>query len=65
MIIDFHTHIFPEKIAARTVTALAEKGGYPPHSSGDESGLISALGEAGADIAVNLPVLTKPEQFTI
>ena len=64
MIIDFHTHIFPERIAKRTVASLAEKGGYPPHSTGDEQGLIDQMTSAGVDIAVNLPVLTKPEQFS-
>ena len=27
MIIDFHTHIFPDKIAARTIEALEAKAG--------------------------------------
>ena len=63
MIIDFHTHIFPEKIAAQTVAALAKVSSSEPHSNGCEDGLISALREARADIAVNLPVLTKPTQF--
>ena len=63
MVIDFHTHVFPEKIAAATVSALHEKSGTPPHSDGTVAGLLSALESAGADIAVNLPVLTKPSQF--
>ena len=63
MIIDIHTHIFPEKIAAATVSTLAKNGNMPPHSDGTLSGLLSALSEAGADIAVNQPVLTKPTQF--
>ena len=63
MIIDFHTHVFPEKIAKKTVEVLAEKSNNPPHSDGTVSGLISALGEAGADVAINLPVITKAEQF--
>ena len=53
MIIDIHTHIFPEKIAAATVSTLAKNGNMPPHSDGTLSGLLSALSEAGADIAVN------------
>ena len=63
MIIDIHTHIFPEKIAAATVSTLAKNSNIPPHSDGTLSGLLSALSEAGADIAVNQPVLTKPTQF--
>ena len=63
MIIDFHTHVFPEKIAGATIATLAKNGNTPPHSGGTVSGLISALESAGADIAVNQPVLTKPTQF--
>lgn len=63
MVIDFHTHVFPEKIAAATVSALYDKSGTPPHSDATAAGLISLLESAGADIAVNLPVLTKASQF--
>ena len=63
MIIDFHTHIFPEKIARKTSDYLSEKGGLPPFSDGTASGLINSLQKAGADIAINLPVLTNPAQF--
>ena len=62
MIIDFHTHVFPDKIAQATISALSEKGGIPPYSDGTVNGLISKLWEAGVDISVNLPVLTKPTQ---
>ena len=63
MIIDFHTHVFPNKIAAATVSILSEKGGISPRSDGTEAGLLAALSEARADIAINLPVVTKPTQF--
>lgn len=63
MIIDFHTHIFPDKIAASAVSSLAERASITPHTDGTERGLLSALSAAGADIAVNLPVLTRREQF--
>lgn len=63
MLIDFHTHIFPDKIAATTVAALATAGSTEPHADGTRAGLLSAMDAAGADIAVNLPVLTLPKQF--
>lgn len=63
MIIDFHTHIFPEKIAKRTIEALSSAGEIPPFSDGTESGLISSMERAGVDISVSLPVLTSPSQF--
>ncbi len=63
MIVDFHTHIFPDKIANSTISALSQKGGTPAYSDGTMNGLINALDRAGAQIAVNLPALTKPSQF--
>lgn len=63
MIIDFHTHVFPDKIAARTIDALATSGNIPPFSDGTTDGLLSRMEEAGVDVAVNLPVLTSPRQF--
>ncbi len=63
MIIDFHTHIFPDKIAQATVSALARNASIEPHSDGTMAGLLSQMGEAGVDISVNLPVLTRPRQY--
>jgi len=63
MVIDFHTHIFPDKIAASTIAALSGKASIMPHTDGTEAGLLSALSSAGVDIAVNLPVLTGARQF--
>ena len=63
MIIDFHTHIFPEKIAERTISALASSSTSRPHTNGTEEGLISAMKSSGVSLSVNLPVLTKPSQI--
>lgn len=63
MLIDFHTHIFPDKIAEKTVGALANQSGFKPYSDGTQEGLIKAMERADADISVSLPVLTKPTQF--
>lgn len=63
MIIDFHTHIFPEKIAKKTIDHLSEKGGIPPFSDGSVSGLLSNMKKAGISLSVTLPVLTSPTQF--
>ncbi len=63
MTVDFHTHIFPDKIASATVSALAKSANIPPHSDGTEAGLLNSLCEAGVPVSVNLPVLTRPEQF--
>lgn len=64
MIIDFHTHLFPDRIAEKTVRALEATGGVPAFSDGTARGLAEALSGAGGGIAVNLPVLTRPTQFS-
>lgn len=63
MIIDFHTHVFPDKIADATVSALSKNGGIPPYSNGKMSGLLDSMEASGIDICVNLPVLTRPTQL--
>ena len=63
MIIDFHTHVFPDKIAKRTIEHLAEQGGTSPCSDGSVGGLLEKMAEADVDVAVNLPVMTNPSQF--
>lgn len=63
MRIDFHTHVFPDKIAKRTVEHLAKQGGIPPYSDGSVAGLLDKMQEADVEIAVNLPVMTAPSQF--
>lgn len=63
MIIDFHTHIFPDKISERTISLLSESAGIPAYSDGTVDGLLKRMEEAGVDISVTLPVLTSPKQF--
>lgn len=63
MIIDFHTHIFPDKIAHSTISALSDRSGNKPCTDGTVSGLQDAMSISGTDICVALPVLTKPTQF--
>ena len=63
MIIDFHTHVFPDKIAKKTIAYLSEKGGIPPFSDGSVAGLLRRMEETGVDLSINLPVLTSPSQF--
>lgn len=63
MIIDFHTHVFPDKIAGTTIGALSNNSGTRAHTDGTVQGMLDALDRANADIAITLPVLTKPTQF--
>lgn len=63
MIIDTHTHAFPDALAAKTIPMLAAKADVTPHTDGTAAGLSAAMQIAGVDIAVVLPVVTKPSQF--
>ena len=63
MIIDFHTHIFPDKIAEKTIALLAQKGCITPFSNGKLEGLVNEMEKAGVDISIILPVMTNPAQF--
>lgn len=63
MIIDFHTHIFPEAIAQRTIEKLEAAANIKAHSDGTPTGLKASMQKAGVDYSVILPVVTKPSQF--
>ena len=63
MIIDFHTHAFPDALAAKTIPYLAQKCGVSPVTDGTEQALRRRLREAGIDLGVVLPVVTRPGQF--
>lgn len=63
MIIDFHTHIFPEKIAAATLEKLRGFSGIEPDTEGTEQSLRESMHKNGIDVSVVLPVVTAPKQF--
>lgn len=63
MIIDFHTHIFPDKIAARSIEALSEVSGITAATDGTLNGLLAFMDRSGVDLSVIMPVVTKPAQF--
>lgn len=63
MIVDFHTHIFPEKIAARTIEKLEHIAHVKAFTDGREQSLIASMEDSGVDVSIVLPVVTKPEQF--
>ncbi len=63
MIIDFHTHQFPDKIAEKTIAMLAGRSGLTPATDGTARGLSEKLKADGIDLGVVLPVVTRPGQF--
>ena len=61
--VDFHTHVFPDRIAPATVAALAKAGGIAPEGGTgtlDDLELVSE--RAGVGLSVNLPIATRPDQ---
>ena len=63
MVIDFHTHIFPEAIAAATISALEAKASMKAATDGTINGLLTSMDKAQVNTSVILPVVTKPTQF--
>lgn len=63
MIIDFHTHIFPDKIAARSIEHLESASGITAATDGTLQGLLDSMEINNVDISVIMPVVTKPSQF--
>lgn len=65
MIIDFHTHAFPDSLAERAISSLVKGSGgkYPPCSDGTLNGLINNMDKFGVDISVVQPVITKASQL--
>ncbi len=63
MVIDFHTHIFPDAIAAKTIEILENRAGVKAAADGTLDGLLHSMEQSGVDMSVILPVATKPSQF--
>lgn len=63
MIIDFHTHIFPDKIAARSIEQLENASGITAATDGTLQGLLYSMDCNGVDLSVIMPVVTNPSQF--
>lgn len=63
MIIDFHTHIFPDKVAAKAVPKLADIIHLVPSMDGTIRGLLDSMEKARVDISLVLPTITDPRQF--
>ena len=64
MIIDFHTHAFPDKVAEKAIPKLASIGGIDCFGNGTVASLVSRMDEWGVDRAVVLNIATHPKQQT-
>ena len=63
MIIDFHTHCFPDKIAEKALPVLKSRSGIThPFHDGTVSGLLELAKNNGVDCSVVLNITTNPHQ---
>jgi predicted TIM-barrel fold metal-dependent hydrolase len=62
-VIDFHTHAFPDTLAARAVHQLEHGGGMRAFLDGRVSSLLASMDSAGIGTSVICSIATKPEQF--
>lgn len=69
VIIDFHTHNFPDALAARAVEVMCGKlaagghGDFHPVGDGTLATQLRDMDRAGVDLSVNCPVCTLPHNF--
>ena len=62
-VIDFHTHIFPDRIASKAISKLEAVSHAHAYTDGTLSGLKHTMADGGADMSVILPVITRIDQF--
>ena len=65
MVVDFHSHDFPDAIAPRAMAGMCRMtaGTLWPSGDGTEANHLAALECAGVDRAVVCPIATKPAQW--
>ena len=62
MVIDFHNHFYPDKIAKAAIEKLTKCADIVAYTDGTISGLSEDLKNSGYDLGVILPVATAPKQ---
>ncbi|MBO7187732.1 MAG: hypothetical protein J6V68_04985 [Clostridia bacterium] len=55
MIIDFHAHIFPDKIADKTIDALSKISNIKAHTNGTVCGLENSMVSSGVTFPLTYP----------
>lgn len=63
MLVDFHTHIFPDELAKKTIPKLEMNCRSKANTDGTEAGILESMENAGVTTSVILPVVTSPAQF--
>lgn len=64
MLIDFHTHMFPAKLAQKALESLSKTCKSPYYTDGTVTGTTRCLNEWGVTAAVVMNIATKPSQQT-
>ena len=62
MIIDIHTHVFPDHMAAKVLDKLSRMSRSIPFTDGTLDGLRRSMEQAGIDRSIVLPVATNAHQ---
>ena len=62
MLIDFHTHCFPDALAPRAIEKLSAIGGIPALTDGTAAGLMQKMEECGVARAVICNIATNDRQ---
>ncbi len=62
-IIDFHTHAFPDELAAKAIPYLEEEGKVKAFLNGTTSDLLRSMDLAGISKSVICSIATRPQQF--
>ena len=64
MLIDFHAHVFPDKLATGAVASLAQKAGFTPFTGASFSEMEAFMKAQGVDkfVALNIAVSPKTEK---
>ncbi|MCD8355312.1 MAG: amidohydrolase family protein [Clostridia bacterium] len=62
MIIDFHTHTFPDKIAGSVISKLQKLSRSKPFTDATNDDLRRSMEKSGVDVSILLPVMTNPGQ---
>ena len=61
--IDFHTHAFPDDLAARAIPHLEEEGNIKAFLNGTVTDLLRSMDRAGIEKSLICSIATRPSQF--
>lgn len=62
-VIDFHTHAFPDQVAASAIPALEREGGIKARLDGTVAELLRSMDRSGVEASVLCSIATRPSHF--